>query len=111
MVVHDQAVQRTTGGQTAVQHSRLCQPGSGVYGRSALKERIDAGLLHSWQVDYPGAVPSVLPNLVGDAAFPLRLHLQKVRKHLEDPLGQRAFSRRGINCRRLIEIAFGRLKA
>lgn len=86
---------------------------AGLWGRSPLYQDICNGLLQQfqWRLATSEEERDVSPYLVGDAAFALHESLMKCW-HPTPPEGtaQARFNRKVINCRRLIEQAFGRLK-
>jgi DDE superfamily endonuclease len=92
-----------------------CVGDAGFFARSRLRERMDGGLLKC--IDTPlkfadGRQSSIFPFLAGDAAFPLRPDLLKCHSNPAPQPGtpEAKFNKRLTNVRRLIEMAFGRLK-
>jgi hypothetical protein len=87
---------------------------AGLFGRCKLHENIEAGIMK--QKDVPlylenGDIKSIFPYLVGDAAFPLGVHMMKAI----DPTpaagtSEVEYNARILLARRVIERAFGRLK-
>ena len=89
---------------------------AGLYAQSELCAQIDVGLLKrvSVPIVVDNDVQQVTPFLVGDSAFALSEHMLKnydifSRETRESP-SKTEFNRRLTNCRRLSEMAFGRLK-
>jgi hypothetical protein len=92
-----------------------CVGDAGLYTRFRLKQQVDDGLLSVVKAELKfgdDRVEEIETLFVGDSAFPLGPHMQKIfsRPTPEEDSDKGRFNRRVINPRRLIEMTFGRLK-
>jgi hypothetical protein len=87
---------------------------AGVWGRTYLKDLIESGdflqLPQDAQILTDKGVP-ISPYLLADSAFPLSTHLMKCYETKQVDLTQMHFNYAAIRTRRVVECAFGRLKA
>jgi hypothetical protein len=87
---------------------------AGVWGRTYLKELVESGdflkLPQDAQVLTDQGVP-ISPYILADSAFPLSNQLMKCYETKQVDLTQMHFNYAAIRTRRVVECAFGRLKA
>ena len=91
-----------------------CTGDTGMFARSGLKKMINAGVLNSCTqtVQIGGVQHEFSPYIVGDRAFVCTEYMMACHNgiHVEGT-PEAKFNRRVINTRRVVECAFGRLKA
>jgi hypothetical protein len=95
-----------------------CVGDAGLFGRCQLHDNIEAGImkqtdvpLYFETVQHGVEMKSIFPYLIGDAAFPLGVHMMKA---LDPPpaadSAEAVYNERILLARRVIERCFGRLK-
>jgi hypothetical protein len=91
-----------------------CVGDAGLFQRSQLHQNIEGGVMA--QINVPlylenDGMKAIMPYLVGDAAFPLGVHMMKaIDPPPAVPSAEAEFNKRILLARRVIERCFGRLK-